>query len=176
MPELFRIRRATIADTEIIAGHRARMFEEMGDVPPGIFAEFRDKVRDYLRSGLTSGEYLGWLAIPADDPEKIIGGAGAQLRRVLPHPFTTPQGEITVAEGRHAIVLNVFTEPEWRRRGVAGQLMEQVIRWSQEAGIERLVLHASDDGRALYEKLGFVATNEMRLGEGGNSFTVLVTE
>ncbi len=45
----------------------------------------------------------------------------------------------------------------------AALLMEQIIAWSREHDIESLVLHSSDDGRALYEHLGFVQTNEMRL-------------
>jgi len=60
-----------------------------------------------------------------------------------------------------AIVVNVYTEPAWRRRGAARTLMEQVIDWARAQGIGRLVLHASKDGRALYERLGFAPTNEM---------------
>jgi hypothetical protein len=36
------------------------------------------------------------------------------------------------------------------------------MEWAASSGLETLVLHASDDGRHLYERLGFVATNEMR--------------
>jgi GNAT superfamily N-acetyltransferase len=59
-------------------------------------------------------------------------------------------------------VLNVYTEPAWRRRGVAEALMRQVIRWAESERLDRLVLHASDEGRPLYQRLGFAATNEMR--------------
>ena len=62
-----------------------------------------------------------------------------------------------------ALVVNVFTEPRRRRRGLARLLIEQIIAWSRQHGIESLVLHASDDGRILYKQLGFVQTNEMRL-------------
>ena len=41
-------------------------------------------------------------------------------------------------------------------------LMQHIIDWSRTEKLDRLVLHASDDGRALYEKLGFVQTNEMK--------------
>ena len=59
-------------------------------------------------------------------------------------------------------IVNVFTEPEWRRRGVAKLLMEQIISWARAERLDRLVLHASDEGRALYEQMGFIQTNEMR--------------
>jgi GNAT superfamily N-acetyltransferase len=71
-------------------------------------------------------------------------------------------GRAGVAEGRHAIVLNVWTEPRWRRQGVAESLMEAVLGWARAERLDRLVLHASEAGRPLYERLGFVRTNEMR--------------
>lgn len=163
--EPFTIRLATVVDADIIARHRARMFQDMGEVPPELFETFLTTSRGRLHPMLAHGEYIGWLASPENAPEKIIGGAGVQLREVMPHPFTQPNGESTVAQGRHAIILNVFTEPEWRRRGVAALLMKRIIDWSREEKLDRLVLHSSDEGRALYERLGFVPTTEMELVE-----------
>jgi hypothetical protein len=40
--------------------------------------------------------------------------------------------------------------------------MEAILAWARATEVESLVLHASTDGRALYERLGFAATNEMR--------------
>jgi GNAT superfamily N-acetyltransferase len=97
-------------------------------VPPHPFEQFRARLRDRLRDFLTSAEYIGWLAMPEDARDKIIVGAGVQLRHVLPPPLTSPNGGIAIANGRHAIILNVFTEPEWRRRGVAGLLMSRIMR------------------------------------------------
>jgi GNAT superfamily N-acetyltransferase len=65
--------------------------------------------------------------------------------------------------GKRALVLNVYTEPEFRRQGIARRLMLAVIAWGRESGLRSLSLHASDFGRALYEELGFRQTNEMRL-------------
>jgi GNAT superfamily N-acetyltransferase len=61
-------------------------------------------------------------------------------------------------------VLNVFTEPEWRRRGAAVLLMERIVEWARAERIVRVVLHASPLGRPVYERAGFVPTNEMRYG------------
>jgi len=62
--------------------------------------------------------------------------------------------------------VNVFTEPQWRRHGIASLLVKEIVTWSKNQRIDRLLLHASDEGRSLYEKLGFVASNEMRLSGG----------
>ena len=64
MSDLFRIRLARPADAETIAWHRARMFQDMGEVPPKLFETFRAKSRDRLHDALAHGEYVGWLATP----------------------------------------------------------------------------------------------------------------
>lgn len=161
-PSRFEIRLAGVSDAALISSHRARMFQEMDLVPEPLFESYRAQCESRLREMLETGEYIGWLASPNESPDQIVAGAGVQLRSVLPHPVEGPGGEISMAEGRHAIIINVFTEPEWRRRGVAKLLMEQVIAWARAERLDRLVLHASDEGRLLYEKIGFVQTSEMR--------------
>jgi hypothetical protein len=110
----FVIRRAQIADAAIIASHRAWMFCEMAEVSSTTFGALRAESEKWLTNGLRSGEYIGWLASPADAPAIVIAGAGVQLRRVAPHP----DGENAIAEGRHAVVINVSPS----RNGVAGGL------------------------------------------------------
>lgn len=87
-----------------------------------------------------------------------------QLRRVLPFPRHAPlRGE--VASGRQGIVLNVYTEQSFRRRGLARRLILELLAWSRAQALDSLVLHAAPEARLLYESLGFVATNEMRFVE-----------
>ena len=162
MSNEFNVRFATITDSPLIARHRTRMFQDMGYVPAELFDHFRAKSEARLREAFACEEYIGWLASQRNSPETIIAGAGVQLRRVLPHPIGEAGGEITICDGRQGIILNVFTEPEWRRRGIAVLLMNTIIEWSRNQRLDGLVLHASDEGRALYERLGFVFTNEMR--------------
>jgi GNAT superfamily N-acetyltransferase len=158
----FQIRLATITDVELISSHRARMFRDMRELPPELFESFRAQSRHTLQRMFERREYIGWLASPENEPERIVAGAGVQLREVPPHPQSTANGKIDIVSGRQVTIQNVFTEPEWRRRGLAALLIKRIIDWSREQGIDSLVLHASDEGRALYERLGFIATTEMR--------------
>jgi GNAT superfamily N-acetyltransferase len=155
-----RIRPATPDDAPVIASHRANMFRDMGQVTSEVYDALLRVTEARLRDALASGEYVGWLALSPDGG--VIGGAGAQRRLAFPHPQRLDDGAVGVGEGRHAIVLNVYTDRAWRRRGVAEALMRAVLGWAREERLDRLVLHASDEGRALYERLGFAATNEMR--------------
>ncbi len=156
--DAFVVRTATAGDADVIARHRAAMFAEMHELAEDGAPALQEKTTRYLREAIPSGEYVGFLASPSGRPDTIIAGAGAQVRNTLPHPRTPPGA----MHGRQAIVLNVYTEPSWRSRGVAELLMRRVMAWAGEAGMHTLVLHASDAGRPLYERLGFAATNEMR--------------
>jgi ribosomal protein S18 acetylase RimI-like enzyme len=64
---------------------------------------------------------------------------------------------------RRAYILNVYVYPEHRRRGVARKLMHEMLEWCRAERFTAVALHASVDGRALYDELGFTPTNEMRL-------------
>src|SRR5689334_7764636 len=147
MAEQFEMRLATVNDAPLIAAQRAQMFYEMEMVPEAMFDRFRLLCETRLRELLGSGEYIGWLAHPNETPNEIVAGAGVQLRRVLPHPVGETLDEIVIAEGRHAIILNVWTEPNWRRRGLATMLMKHILAWARAERLDRLVLHASDEGR-----------------------------
>lgn len=154
------IRFASVADVAVIARHRVRMFGEMELLAPTEAPAMMERTVRFLERAIPSGEYVGWLAVDRQDPHGVAGGAGLQLRTVLPFPFGEDRG---VGAGREALVINVYTEPQFRRLGLARRLMVALIDWSRSAGIERIALHASPDGRPLYESLGFSPTNEMRL-------------
>lgn len=162
MSHPFQIRPATRADLDVISDHRAQMFSDMGELPADLFETFRAQSKDTLHRLFAANQYVGWLANPQVEPGKIVAGAGVTLREVAPHPQPNANGKFEIVSGRQAIIQNVYTEPDWRRRGLGTLLMKEIIAWSQKTGIDSLVLHASDEGRSLYEKLGFVATTEMR--------------
>jgi GNAT superfamily N-acetyltransferase len=134
------------------------MFQDMGDVSGDAFEILRTKVPARLKQWIDGGDYVGWLATPADKPQMIVGGAGVQLQPILPRPLDGSK----IGEGRQGTIVNVFTESQWRRRGIAGLLIKEIITWSKNEQLDRLVLHASDEGRSIYERFGFVASNEMR--------------
>src|SRR5437879_13589639 len=152
MSESFVVRLATPADADTVASHRARMFRDMGDVPPNLFDEFRGKAKVAIEDMLARGEYVGWLASPDGAFDNIIGGAGLQLQRSLPRPFSSARGT-NVSDGRFGVIINVFTEPEWRRRGIAELLLRQIIEWAQEERVDRIIFIAYVEVRYLYERM-----------------------
>ena len=162
MPEsAFTVRAATVADTLLVVRHRVEMFRDMGRLKDEVAAAaVRAASECVVREWLEAGTYLGWLASPAGHPAEVAGGAGLHLRPMLPRPGLDGTG---VVRGPEAYVMNVFVERMWRRKGVAALLMELVVTHARESGLKVISLHASDEGRPLYTRLGFVPTNEMRL-------------
>lgn len=160
---MFAIRRATGADASVLARHRAEMFRDMGELPDGLYDTLVEAATAYFARAVPDGSYVAWVAQAGDRRDEIVGGAGLQLRVLLPRP--DPTGARLV-RGLQGLIMNVFTERSWRRRGVAEALMREVLGWCRANGVESIVLHASDTGRPLYEKLGFTPTNEMRYKGG----------
>jgi GNAT superfamily N-acetyltransferase len=153
----YRVRRAAVDDAATVAHHRAAMFHDMKWVSDDEAARIREAARPRLAEMIAAGEYLGWLVESVgENGAQVAAGGGMILRRLLPRPGSLEGGE-------EAYILNVYTEPEHRRRGAARLLLRAMLAWCEERGAARVSLHTSDDGRRLYESLGFVATNEMRL-------------
>lgn len=149
----YRIRPATTQDAEVVLRHRRRMFEDMGHADRQALDAMLAIADPLIRRRLLDGTYRGWLIETPDGV--VVAGGGVIILEFQPHPLDPrPQ---------RAWVVNMFTEPEHRRRGLARQLMQAIVAWCRSEGMRFLYLHASDGGRPLYESLGFEPTNEMRL-------------
>ena len=146
------IREGTISDIPEIARQRRRMCEDMNYSDAGALSAMEMFTADYLKKAIPEGCFRSWLA--CDNGRVVAGGAVV----IVPWPAHAYD-----LECRRATILNVYTEPDYRRRGIARQIMETMITWCRQEGFARLSLHASEHGRPLYASLGFVDSNEMRL-------------
>ncbi len=149
----FAIEPATGADLETIVHHRRAMFFDMGYRDDAQLDAMCGAFRPWLAAKLSSGEYRAWIARTGDGC--AAGGLGLWLMDWPPHMIG--------GGARRGNILNVYTEPEFRRQGIARSLTRTALDWCRANGIRAVILHASADGRALYESLGFQPTNEMRI-------------
>src|SRR5512138_3082146 len=107
----YAVRPATLADVPLLAAQRAAMFRESSGLTSTDEPELVLATTEYLRFAIPEGEYLGWVAESTSSPAHVVGGAGVQLRPILPRP---KPGGAGVELGPEAIVLSVFVEPAWR--------------------------------------------------------------
>jgi GNAT superfamily N-acetyltransferase len=59
--------------------------------------------------------------------------------------------------GREGYIMNMYTDPAWRGRGVASLMVRAILDFARAAGVRQVHLHASPQGRSVYERAGFVA-------------------
>jgi len=158
------IRRAAVSDAAVIAHHRVAMFQDMGQVPTAaLAATLLEASTAALATVLADGSYVGWLAIDAGG--QVVGGAGVHIKPQLPRIALDGAAVVTAPV---PLVVNVYTEPGSRGRGIARALMQALMEWAAARRFDRVLLHSSVAGRALYVSLGFVPTNEMRWSPRGN--------
>jgi GNAT superfamily N-acetyltransferase len=161
----YSIRKANGSDAAIIARHRVSMFSEMGQVPTDVLATALLEISTVaLGLLLREGSYVGWLAI--DEVDRVVAGAGVHLQSQLPR---ISHDGIAVTSAQVPLVVNVYTEPDFRGTGIARVLMNTIVKWATAEGYDRVSLHASDAGRHLYQSLSFVPTNEMRWSPSGGA-------
>ena len=150
---MFAIREAAVSDAELIVRHRRAMFSDMGFGDTAWLDSVANSFLPWVREKLETSEYRGWFAVAPDG--SVAAGAGLWFVDWFPHRLD--RGRL------RGYLLNVYTEPAYRRRGLARQLVQITMDCCRERGISIATLHASNEGRPLYESLGFKATNEMRI-------------
>ena len=129
-------RRAAADDAVWLAAHRF----SFGEAPQD--RELRERYARWVAPKIERAEYIGWLGCAED---RVVAGAGAVLLDWGPHD----------AGALRARLCNVFTDAAWRRRGVAGALVQRVVDDVRAAGIRAIGLSASDAGAVLYRRMGF---------------------
>ena len=109
--------------------------------------------RRWARARLKNHELVAWVVKSADG--RVAGGGCVWLEPVQPRPHRDSMVQ--------PYLLSMYTEPDFRRRGVASMVVKEAIDFCRKNKYERLMLHASVMGRKVYSKLGFKRTWEMRL-------------
>ncbi len=134
---MIQIRLAGPEDAAAIASHRY----------PGESGGHLAVYADWLPGAMSDGRYLGWLAMQGG---QVIGGAGLLLLHWQPSR-TDPNP----VRGR---VVNVFVEAEFRRQGVARNLLQTLLAEARNLRLGVLNLGSNAEGRSLYNSLGFQAS------------------
>jgi GNAT superfamily N-acetyltransferase len=156
------LRRATPDDAATITSQRHHMFADNEVATEASYAAMNLAFEPWVRERLTDGRYVGLFleedstipGNPTGNPT-ILAACGIFFGDFPPH-FLDPNP-------LRAYLLNFYTSPEARGRGLATQLLEQAVEVCKENNVRVITLHASKFGRPIYEKFGFTQNNEMIL-------------
>jgi ribosomal protein S18 acetylase RimI-like enzyme len=152
MPEtpLLDTRPTTPADAPIITRHRHRMFVDAGRPDNNLLRNMSERFTPWVIEMMEAGKYIGWIILDGDKP---VASAGLLILDWPPHPLDP---------GRHrGYLLNVYVEPDYRRRRLASQLIDLALAETRRRNIRVLALHTTAAGRPLYVSNGFRPTEEM---------------
>lgn len=135
------------------------MFAEIHTLDESLLNALERSSVPWTERMIREGKYCGWIA---DDAGRPVASAGLLILDWPPHPFD-PEGEL------RGYLLNVYVEPEYRKRGLAHELVERCMAEAHQRGIHVVTLHSSQAGRSIYERFGFRTTNEMMHTEPAES-------
>ncbi len=118
-------------------------YTEVGrTVPEGV--DLEESLMDFYKRNLAAGTYVSWLAF---DGDKIVGTSGMSFAEKPPY-FTCPTGRL-------GILSSMYTDPDYRRMGIASELLKRVVQEAKDYGCGTIYITASDVGVKLYEANGF---------------------
>ena len=152
------IRRAGVDDVEALANYRVRFLSEL-DARAGHHFEddetqaLKRNLREYFSEAIPSDDFI---ALLAEYDGKIVGtGAMVVWRR--------PPRYRGLDYGRAGYILNLYTIPEARRKGICTRLLNELIEYAKSLGLKYLHLHASEDGIRIYRRAGFAEPEQVEL-------------
>jgi GNAT superfamily N-acetyltransferase len=146
------LRRATPDDAALITAQRHQMFSDNELATEARYSEMNLTFEPWVRERLADGRYVGLFF---EEDTTILAACGIFFVDFPPH-FLDPNPI-------RAYLLNFYTAPQARGRGLATQLLQHAVDECKKNNVRVITLHASKFGRPIYEKFGFTQNNEMIL-------------
>jgi GNAT superfamily N-acetyltransferase len=135
-------RKMTPADVDTFISIRIKQLREEGATED---IDLIPALKDYYGRHMADGTFVSWLAV---DGEKIVGTSGMSFVEKPPY-FSCPTGRL-------GLLSSMFTDPSYRRMGIAKELLSRVVDEARKYGCGSVQITASDMGVLLYTDFGFV--------------------
>lgn len=148
----FKLSYAGREEVDLLTKHRMKMWLE---IRPDYEKEVRateKRTRRWIGEKLSEGSLVG-LVVRTPDGE-VVGSGCIWLREEQPRPSSM---RLVVP-----YLMSMYTVKKFRRLGVASLIVKGALKWCRRRNYDRIILHASKEGRSIYESLGFESSNEMR--------------
>ena len=154
MAKNYKYKKATIADIDELVRTRIIVLRAANKLSNDVDMSLVEKESyEYYKSALEIGEHIAYLVY---DNETFIGAGGVSFYQVMP-TYHNPTG-------KKAYIMNMYTAPAYRRQGIAFHTLDLLVKDIRKQGVSQITLEATEMGRPLYEKYGFVKMeDEMEL-------------
>lgn len=140
---------AAMSDLHALAAMRIRMIEIEAEHPltDGQKRMLAENTKQFLFDEISKDTAVVWTAVFSD---RLIGMGIVNF-------FSLPPND-RCPNGKTAYIGNLYVLPEFRRMGIASGLLSRLIKEAKARECQRILLHTTQAGRALYEKFGFEAS------------------
>ena len=154
MAKNYEYKKATIADIDELVRTRIIVLRAANKLSNDVDMSWVEKESyEYYKNALETGEHSAYLV---SDNETFIGAGGVSFYQVMP-TYHNPTG-------KKAYIMNMYTASEYRRQGIAFHTLDLLVKDIRKQGVSQITLEATEMGRPLYEKYGFVKMeDEMEL-------------
>ena len=148
----FKLSYAAPGDAGVLAEHRKKMWLDIHPEYETDVRETEEGARRWIEDRLSNGSLIGLIVRAGDD--EVVGSGCIWLREEQPRPTNM---RLVVP-----YLMSMYTVKGFRRKGVASLIVKGALKWCREHEYDGVVLHASKEGRSVYQGLGFEPSNEMR--------------
>ena len=143
-------KRATLEDIDILTKTRIEVLRAANKLSADTdMSEVERQSYNYYQKALCDGSHIAYLVF---DGNRFVGAGGISFFQVMP-TYHNPNGN-------KAYIMNMYTRPGYRRRGIASLMLECLMKEIRSRGITKVTLEATDAGRPLYEKYGFISMKD----------------
>lgn len=143
-------KKASIDDIDVLTETRIEVLRAANKLSDDIdMSEVKKQSYEYYKQALIDGTHIAYLIY---DEDVFIGTGGVSFFRVMP-TYHNPNGY-------KAYIMNMYTVPGYRRKGIAYKTLDMLVKDTKAKGINFISLEATDMGRPLYEKYGFIKMND----------------
>lgn len=136
-----RYKKLTVNELDTFIDLRIKQLREEGGEEN---IDLKPALRDYYTRHMADGTFVSWLAL---DGDKVVGTSGMSFVEKPPY-FACPNGKI-------GLLSSMYTATEYRRQGIAKELLARVVKEAKDYGCGAVQITASDMGVFLYTDFGF---------------------
>lgn len=148
------IREANASENQIIAQHFYQLWLDNNIAPDFISENWLEITIEFITKAKSDLSFQSFVAIVDN---QVIASTSCQLFTGLYPMLFKPDFR------RYGYIWNVHVESNYRRQGIATQLTQKAINYLDSLNCTHAILHASPQGKSVYENLGFIPKNEMIL-------------
>ena len=151
---MFVYKKATIKDIDVLTRTRIIVLRAANNLSADTnMSEVQKQSYEYYLKALKNNTHIAYLVF---NENSIVGSGGISFFQVMP-TYHNPSGY-------KAYIMNMYTHPDYRRRGIAYKMLDILVNEAKSKGINAISLETTEMGRPVYEKYGFVQMkNEMEL-------------